>query len=113
MNKKNNTPKEKLQARYRELQGIHKWYFRCFAAVASILSFVHVFKIVIYDYVMPDMSYFAVLIAAFVSFTFLIFPATKNAPRDRVPWYDTILAAASLAGPIYLFTTWIFCFSDG
>jgi len=60
------------------------------------------FKIVIYDYVMPDMSYFAVLIAAFVSFTFLIFPATKNAPRDRVPWYDTILAVASLAGPIYV-----------
>ena len=102
MNKRDNTPKEKPQARYRELQGIYKWYFRCFTAVASILSFVHVFKIVIYDYVMPDMSYFAVLIAAFVSFTFLIFPATKNAPRDRVPWYDTILAVASLAGPIYV-----------
>lgn len=103
MNKRDSAPKPKLAARYRELQGIHQWYFRCFTAVSSILSFIHIFKIVIYDYVMPDMSYFAVLIAAFVSFTFLLFPATKNAPRDRIPWYDTILAAASLAGPIYVF----------
>jgi TRAP transporter 4TM/12TM fusion protein len=53
---------------------------------------------------MPDMSYFAVLIAAFVSAVFLLFPATRKAPRDRVPWYDAILAAAGLIGPIYVIT---------
>ena len=90
--------------RYRELMGIHKWYFRGFTAFAAILSFVHVFKFVIFGYVMQDMSYFAVLIAAFVSAVFLLFPATGKAPRDRVPWYDSLLAAASLIGPLYVFT---------
>ena len=90
--------------RYRELRGIHQWYFRGFTAFAAILSFIHVFKIVLFGYVMPDMSYFAVLIAAFVSAVFLLFPATGKAPRDRVPWYDSIMAAASLIGPIYVFT---------
>ncbi len=89
--------------RYRELHGFYLWYFRVFTALAAILSFVHVFKIVIFDYVMQDMSYFAVEIAAFTSAVFLLFPATKNAPRDRVPWYDGVLAAACLAGPIYVF----------
>ena len=90
--------------RYRELKGIHKWYFRVFTAFAAMLSFIHVFKIVIFGYVMPDMSYFAVLIAAFVSAVFLLFPATGKAPRDRIPWYDSIMAAASLIGPIYVIT---------
>jgi TRAP transporter 4TM/12TM fusion protein len=103
MNKKDGDIQASPVARYRELDGFHKWYFRCFTAVAAIVSFVHVFKIVIFGYVMPDMSYFSVLIAAFVSSTFLLFPATKNAPRDRVPWYDTLFCLASLIGPIYVF----------
>ncbi|MBW1817614.1 MAG: TRAP transporter fused permease subunit, partial [Deltaproteobacteria bacterium] len=56
-----------------------------------------------FDYVMPDMSYFAVLIAVFTSAVFLLFPATKTAPRDRIPWYDGVLAAACLVGPTYVF----------
>ena len=86
-NKSDDKPEKQLVGRYREIHGFYLWYFRIFTALASILSFVHVFKIVIFDYVMPDMSYFAVLIAAFVSAVFLLFPAGKNADRERVPWY--------------------------
>jgi TRAP-type uncharacterized transport system fused permease subunit len=98
------SPVAKPLGRYRELRGFHLWYFRIFTAFAALLSFVYVFKIVIFDYVMPEMSYFAVLIAAFVSTTFLLFPATKSSPRDRVPWCDTVMALASIAGPLYIFT---------
>ena len=28
-------------------------------------------------------------------FTFLIFPATRRAPLDRVPWYDVALFLAT------------------
>jgi len=97
------TLEPKPVARYRELTGIHKWYFRAFTAFAAILSFIHVFKIVLFGYVMPDMSYFAVLIAVFVSAVFLLFPATDKAPRDLIPWYDSLLAVASLIGPAYVF----------
>jgi TRAP transporter 4TM/12TM fusion protein len=96
-------PAAKPVGRYRELTGIYKWYFRCFTAFAGILSFVYAFKIVVFGYVMPEMSYFAVLIAAFVSATFLLFPATSKAPRDRIPWYDAVMAAASVIGPLYVF----------
>lgn len=88
--------------RYRDLHGVHKYYFRIFTAFAAILSFVYIFKIVIFGYVMPEMSYYAVLMAAFVSSTFLLFPATKKAAKDRVPWYDNLLAVLSLLGPLYI-----------
>jgi TRAP transporter 4TM/12TM fusion protein len=102
-NSRTEKPKTMPAGRYRELKGIYRWYFLGFTAFAAILSFIHVFKIVLFDYMMPEMSYFAVLIAAFVSPTFLLFPATKRSPRDRVPWYDALFALASLLGPIYIF----------
>ena len=41
---------------------------------------------------------------AFILFlVFLIFPATTKAPKDRVPWYDIILAIAALASNLYIF----------
>lgn len=102
MNKRDDTTRQRPIGRYRELHGIHKWYFRCFTAFAALLSFVYVFKIVIFGYVMPEMSYFSVLIAAFVSSTFLIFPAGGKVTSTRVPWYDSLLALASLFGPGYI-----------
>jgi TRAP transporter 4TM/12TM fusion protein len=95
-------PKKEPTGRYRDLSGVYQVYYRCVTAFSAILSFVFVFKISIFGYVMPEMSYFSVLIASFLSCTFLLFPATKKAPRDRVPWYDTLLTIASLLGPIYV-----------
>ncbi|MFH1240807.1 MAG: TRAP transporter fused permease subunit [Pseudomonadota bacterium] len=104
MNKEDSTEKQKPLGRYRELQGVHKWYFRCATAFAALLSFVYAFKIVIFGYVMPEMSYFSVMIAAFVSSTFLIFPVSGKVTSKRVPWYDNSFAVASLLGPIYILT---------
>ncbi len=102
MERNADTSKQKATGRYRELLGIYQWYFRSATAFAAILSFIYVFKIVIFDYVMPEMSYFAVLIAVFVSSTFLLFRASGKVTSNRVPWYDTLLAFASLLGPIYV-----------
>ncbi len=41
---------------------------------------------------------------AFILFlVFLLFPATTRSPKDRVPWYDIILAIAALASNFYIF----------
>ena len=40
-------------------------------------------------------------LALFFSLTFLIFPATARAPRDRVPWYDATLFLLAVATPCY------------
>ncbi|MFC2013630.1 TRAP transporter permease, partial [Chloroflexota bacterium] len=36
----------------------------------------------------------------------IMFPATKKAPRNRVPWYDMILAALGLIGGCYVLIAW-------
>ena len=95
-------PGSKPIGRYRQLQGVYKWYFRLVTAISALLSFVYIFKIVIFGRVMPEMSYFSVLIGAFVSSAFLIFPATKDVKTHRIPWYDVVCAGLSLLIPIYI-----------
>jgi TRAP transporter 4TM/12TM fusion protein len=97
------TQADKQTYRYRELRGIYKGYFRCFTAVCIILSIIAIFKIVVFNYIMPEMSYFSVILGAFLSSTFLLFPATKKINTNRIPWYDTLLAIASLLGPLFVF----------
>lgn len=91
-----------LTGRYRVLTGPYRVFYCGVTAFTCILSFVQVFKIVIFGYVLPDVSYFAVMLGAFLPVVFLLFPATKKAPRDRVPWYDALFSVASLIGPLYV-----------
>jgi TRAP transporter 4TM/12TM fusion protein len=102
MKKEDGTLQNEPLSKYRKLYGVHKWYFRIVTILAVSISFIYTFKIVIFNYVIPEMSYFSILIGAFISSSFLIFPATKTASRDGVPWYDTILAILSLLGPLYV-----------
>ncbi len=102
MDQKGETTIVETVSRYRELSGIHKIYFRTVTAIAVILSFVFVFKIAVFDYVMPEMTYFSILIAVFLSTTFLIIPASKKSLRGRVPWHDTLGTVLCLLGPGYV-----------
>ena len=38
-------------------------------------------------------------------FTFLIFPGSKGAPLDRVPWYDVLLFAMTVAAALFLMSS--------
>ncbi len=41
---------------------------------------------------------------AFILFlVFILFPATTKSPKDRVPWYDMVLAIIALASNFYIF----------
>ncbi len=37
---------------------------------------------------------------------FLLVPGGKKSPRDRVPWYDIVLAAGGAASSFYMFLNW-------
>jgi TRAP transporter 4TM/12TM fusion protein len=52
-------------------------------------------------WVLLENRYLYLLLGCFLSLTFLIFPATRRAARDRVPWYDTGLFAAALVASGY------------
>lgn len=55
------------------------------------------------DIYIPSEAHRAMSLAFLLGITFLIVPASKSAPRNIVPWYDVILALASMAGPLYMF----------
>src|SRR3546814_11433087 len=42
-------------------------------------------------YVILDNGYLYLLLGLLLSLVFLIFPAARSAPFDRVPWYDGLL----------------------
>jgi TRAP transporter 4TM/12TM fusion protein len=44
----------------------------------------------------------AIFLAVVLTMVFLMVPASKSAPRNRVPWYDFLLIAISLAGVLYV-----------
>jgi len=66
----------------------------CLGYALDALSY---FRIAVFKQQFFGLIYGLVLAAGFI-----IFPATANSPRDRVPWYDTIFALLGLAGGLYV-----------
>ncbi len=88
-------------ARYRRLPSF--WMGIClFLTVATILLAINqlfhlgFFKLTI-DKVLVNSRYMYLLCGVTVSMLFLIMPATKNASRDSVPWYDVLIFIGTLA----------------
>jgi len=97
------TPSQGNKGR-RELKGIYKYYFRFVTILAVLMCILFIFKIPVFGYVMAELTYFALLVAAFVSSVFLRFPAAKSSPRDRIPFYDVLLAGLTLPGMLFVAT---------
>jgi len=73
-----------------------------FSTVGTFLAVNQLFNLrLLFGYVLIENRYLYLLLASFFSLTFLIFPATKRAPRDRVPWYDVLLFLAAALTPCY------------
>ena len=49
----------------------------------------------------------ALFLVFIMTITFLTFPMTKRAPRDRVPWYDLLFLTLGVAGPLYMCFTYL------
>lgn len=73
-----------------------------FSTAGTLLAVDQLFHLgLLFGYVLIENRYLYLLLAFFFSLTFLIFPATKRAPRDRVPWYDVLLFLAAVLTPCY------------
>ncbi len=59
------------------------------------------FSLNAFNYILLDNSYFYLLIAIFLSLAFLLCPARKK-DNDKVPFYDWILFAVTMAVSLYL-----------
>lgn len=66
--------------------------------ILYVLGFFTTGKIFLYPF-----AFRAVALGLILTFTFLVVPATQNAPRDRLPWYEIPLILASLVVCGYIF----------
>ncbi len=62
---------------------------------AGIFSYARIFLL--------PMATNAIFVAVVLTMTFLLVPATKGSPRNKVPWYDVVLILSALAGTMYIF----------
>lgn len=82
---------------YRGLSGA--WYilFLVFTVSGIFIAVNQIFNLQLFiGLVWIENAYLYILLAVFLSLCFIIFPASKGAPRERVPWYDAILFLLSL-----------------
>jgi TRAP transporter 4TM/12TM fusion protein len=78
------------------------WLVMVLGAIGITIAINQTFSILNpYGIVLLDNSYFYVLIAVFLSLSFLIFPGLKR-HSDRVPFYDWILFALAAFAGLYL-----------
>jgi TRAP transporter 4TM/12TM fusion protein len=94
---------EEEPKRRRRLSGPMEWVSRFVAIGLPVYSFLYIMNLLdpmgLFIY---SGSHNAIFLAAVLSLVFLQVPATKSAPKNRVPWYDLILICMSLLGVVYI-----------
>jgi len=70
-------------------------------ALMFALNYIFNLRIFIFREMFTEFSYLYFLILLFVPIGFLFYPATKNAPKDRIPWYDILLFTAGFSCFLY------------
>jgi len=69
-----------------------------FGTAGTLLAVNQLFNLRFFvGWVLLENRYLYVLLALYFSLVFLIFPASRRAARDRVPWYDAVLFLAAVA----------------
>ncbi len=96
-----NIPEE--GTRHRRLTGALGMVTRILAIALPVYSFLFIMNLFtplgLFIY---SGTHNALFLAAVLTLVFLLVPAVKSAPRDRVPWYDLLFAALSLVGILYI-----------
>lgn len=85
-------------SRHRRLPGYWKAIVIAFGVASIFLALNQLMNLGFFaDYVILTTTYLYLIGGLLVSLVFVIFPAQRRAPMDRVPWYDALAAAATLA----------------
>ncbi|MFH1169698.1 MAG: TRAP transporter fused permease subunit [Chloroflexota bacterium] len=92
-----------LASKYREPRGkVWAIITILFPTLALVLAVLYTFQIPqALTGVLPEVGYLWILVMAFLPLVFYWIPMHKNAPRDRIPWYDIILFVLTFIIPIY------------
>ena len=87
----------------RQFTGIPKKIIRTIIVLFSLYLLLYISGVLHYLNVFIYPSRHNALTLLFVlSLTYLLFPATKSAPRDRLPWYDALAIVLSIVVNLYI-----------
>src|SRR5688572_10480136 len=96
-------PVEAEVTRIRALQGAWRWLLILCTAATIFLCVNQQFALRFFVGFTPlNTEYYYGLVLVMLPFVFLIFPGTGRASLTRVPWYDALLFALTVAASLYL-----------
>ena len=79
--------------KYRTLGPISGWASKIILSAIPVCCILFIIDIPTHlGYILYKQQYLGLFLALFLSATFLNIPLTKKSPRDRLPWYDIVLA---------------------
>jgi TRAP transporter 4TM/12TM fusion protein len=84
------------------LKGTGQIVFLSVSALALLVTIVHVFHISFAGSAILEQAIMGIVLALLLPMVFLIYPATHRISRERVPWYDYVLASFSFVCPLYV-----------
>jgi len=92
-----------VKGRYRVFPGAKGTVIRIASACFTLFCLLYVSGVLsdLRLYLLSN-QYNAIFLTAVLVLVFLLIPAGKGAPRDRLPWYDILLIIASLPGNLYV-----------
>ncbi len=93
----------KEESKYRSLPPIPLYFSVVLTAVGVLVGIIYLFHIGIafWGQYIVGTAYYHLVLALFLPQIFLFTPMTANSPRDRLPWYDAILALVAFVVPLY------------
>jgi TRAP transporter 4TM/12TM fusion protein len=80
-----------ISERHRQLKGLWWAFLLAFSIAGIVLAVLQIFLLKPFGFMLLETAYFYCLIAFFGSLVFLLFPARKSSPKERVPFYDFLL----------------------
>jgi TRAP-type uncharacterized transport system fused permease subunit len=96
-------PVEAEVTRVRRLTGVWRWLLIVMTGVTVGLCVNQQFTLRFFvGYTQLNTEYYYLLILCMLPFTFLILPGSARAPLDRIPWYDVVLFATTVAAALFL-----------
>lgn len=90
-------------SRYRNLSGGWRVLTKLLLSAIPVVGCFFMLDIPFYlGWAIMKEQYFGIFLALVLGCVFLVFPPTREAPRDRVPWYDAILSVLSFGVGLYV-----------
>jgi len=89
--------------RHRRLPLPLTWVMALSCSITLVSAILYNFHLPFFGMSFSGTGYLYFLIAFLVPGVFLVFPERKTASRDRIPWYDFLLAAGVFVSALYFF----------